>query len=357
MHLELDDKCAGQIRMSGSDVIAKNNKWVPVKREEASIYLSEYKSTSPAIKRTQFPLVLSWECTVHKVQGLSLTLAVVSFDLEKQKSFNEDQMYVALSRVTSMDNLFLIGEYNCNVFKVNENAVVEYSRLRENRFETINTDYVDCNRLTVSLLNTRSLKGPAAYIRRARRLIENDILCLTESQITNDTDVAEIKEQLSTFEIYFNSCVVRRKNIAFCSGQNIVLSKHETFPGISFKIVIKTNFSHNTIRIMLRYCSPSSSLTTFFNTLENLLSERHIIDIVFGDFNNDILNSTNINLQNVLSNYALLVNEATHINSFVLDHVCVNNETLQKFSFDKTKIVSIHFSNHDVVKFRLQIKY
>ena len=69
--------------MSESDVIAKNNKWVPVKREETSIYLSKYKSTSTAIKSTQFPLVLSWACTVHKMHGLSLTLAVASFDLEK----------------------------------------------------------------------------------------------------------------------------------------------------------------------------------------------------------------------------------------------------------------------------------
>ena len=151
IYLELDEKCAGPIKISGSDVIAKNNKWVPVKREGTSIYLSKYKSTS------QFPLVLSWACTAHKVQGLSLTSAVVSFDLEKQKSFNECQMYIALSRVTSIYNLFLIGKYNRNVFKVNEIAVAECNRLRENRFGTINTNYVDCNSLTVSLLNTQSL--------------------------------------------------------------------------------------------------------------------------------------------------------------------------------------------------------
>ena len=177
---------------------------MPIKREEISIYLNKYKTTSPAIKRTQFPVVLSWACTVHKVQGLSLTSAVVSFDLEKQRSFNEGQMYVALSRVTSIDNLFLIGKYSSNVFKVNENTILEYKRLQENRFDTINTDHVDCNSLTISLLNARSLKRHAVDISRARHLTENDILCLTESQITNDTDVTQVLEQLSSFKIYFN---------------------------------------------------------------------------------------------------------------------------------------------------------
>ena len=46
--------------MSGSYVIMKNNKCAPIKREKTVIYLNKYKATSPVIKRTQFPLVLSW---------------------------------------------------------------------------------------------------------------------------------------------------------------------------------------------------------------------------------------------------------------------------------------------------------
>ena len=90
--------------------------------------------------------------------------------------------------------------------------------------------------------------------------------------------------------------------------------------------------------------------------MENLLSDHHIFDLVLGDFNIDILNGTNINLQNVLSNYTLLVNKGTHISGSLLDHVYVKNEILQKFSVDKTETVSIYFSDHDVVKFRLQNK-
>ena len=41
IYLELDDKCAGKLGMSGSDIIAKNNKWVPIKREVTSTYLNK----------------------------------------------------------------------------------------------------------------------------------------------------------------------------------------------------------------------------------------------------------------------------------------------------------------------------
>ena len=87
---------------------------------------------------------------------------------------------------------------------------------------------------------------------------------------------------------YFNSCGVRHKNLAFCLGQNIILLKHKDFLGISVIDITKNSFSHNTIRIMPLYRPPSSSITTFFNTLKNLLSGRHIIDVVLGDFNIDI---------------------------------------------------------------------
>ena len=68
-------------------------------------------------------------------KGLSLIVVVFRFELKKQKFCNEGQMYVTLSRVTVIDNLFLIRKYNHNVYKVNENVIIEYSRLQENSFD------------------------------------------------------------------------------------------------------------------------------------------------------------------------------------------------------------------------------
>ena len=91
---------------------------------------------------------------------------------------------------------------------------------------------------------------------------------------------------------------------------NTAVLKRETFPGISVIDIPKDTFSFNAIRIMLLYRSSSLSHNILYY-IGNLLSESHIIDIVLGDFNIDIMDSTNIKLQHLLFYYTLLVNEAT----------------------------------------------
>lgn len=60
-------------------------------------------------KRVQFPLALAWACTVHKVQGLTLSKVAACLQLYKQNSFNAGQLLVGLRRVTSLSSLSIVG--------------------------------------------------------------------------------------------------------------------------------------------------------------------------------------------------------------------------------------------------------
>ena len=123
----------------------------------AKIKIRPGKTSSPDIQRVEFPITLAWACTVHKVQGLTLERVVISSDLIKQRAFNYGQIYVALSRATSLQGLYILGQVENKHVKANPKVLEEYERLRnECILTTVLQDSV--NVLTISLLNIRSLK-------------------------------------------------------------------------------------------------------------------------------------------------------------------------------------------------------
>lgn len=73
----------------------------------------------------QIPLTLAWAITIHKSQGM--TLDYVLCDLSKV--FAEGQAYVALSRLKSLDGLFLKG-FNPSSLKVNPKVKDFYNRIQ-----------------------------------------------------------------------------------------------------------------------------------------------------------------------------------------------------------------------------------
>ena len=116
IYIKFDDAGAGQKKVN-KDTFAEQHSWVPVEKFEADIKLKA--NSYVVIKRTQFPIMLAWTCTVHKMQGLSLPKIVVIFDLHHQRNFSYGQIYVALSRMTSLEGLYITGSVSAAAMKAN----------------------------------------------------------------------------------------------------------------------------------------------------------------------------------------------------------------------------------------------
>ena len=81
----------------------------------------------PGIAIRQIPLIYSWAITIHKSQGISLENAIIDAG---NNVFECGQIYVALSRVKSLDGLYLIN-FNPQKIKVNKKVLKFYNSLCE----------------------------------------------------------------------------------------------------------------------------------------------------------------------------------------------------------------------------------
>ena len=84
----------------------------------------------PSIKRIQFPFIRPLEWTVHKVQGMSLDEDVISFNPQRQKSFNQGQTHVALNRTRSIEKMLFVGNYNFAPIKKLNSRIRIYSAMK-----------------------------------------------------------------------------------------------------------------------------------------------------------------------------------------------------------------------------------
>jgi ATP-dependent DNA helicase PIF1 len=110
---------------SQGEIIGFANGLPLVKFKNGITQLMEYHSWKsdeiPGLEIQQIPLILSWAITIHKSQGLTLEAAII--DIGKD-IFADGQSYVALSRLKSLDGIYLIN-YDHNKFMTNP-KVKEY---------------------------------------------------------------------------------------------------------------------------------------------------------------------------------------------------------------------------------------
>ena len=144
---------------------------------------------------------------------------MISFELFKQCRFNSGQIYVALSRVTSLDGLHLTGEFSCKAINADARATEEYVPLR-NKYSMIPIE--DCeelsqNSLTLCLLNARSFRKHAKDVKSDNFFKQCDVLCITESHVEEQAHVQAIhKDMNKNWNIIHNINTDKYSSIAVC---------------------------------------------------------------------------------------------------------------------------------------------
>ena len=77
------------------------------------------------LKRSQIPLILAYAVTIHKCQGATLDSALIDIGCS---TFETGQAYVALSRVKSLDSLYIF-DLEPEAFKANKKVLAFYQTL------------------------------------------------------------------------------------------------------------------------------------------------------------------------------------------------------------------------------------
>jgi ATP-dependent DNA helicase PIF1 len=94
-----------------------NNPVVQFKNTSMIISPHIWKSEHiPGLGVSQLPLIYAWAMTIHKSQGSTLTNALIDVG---DSIFECGQIYVALSRVTSLEGLYMT-EFNPEKIKINK---------------------------------------------------------------------------------------------------------------------------------------------------------------------------------------------------------------------------------------------
>ena len=296
--------------------------------------------------------------TIHKVQGLTLDSIVV--DMSHGGRFLPGQIYVAFSRVKTLEGLYILN-FNKKAFKTNNKVNKEMCRLREN-FLIIPQDMdfttpIKC--ITIGLLNVHSLVHKIKHIQQDKIYNTCNIACLTETWLNINTTFTG----LSTERRYIRNDRTQDNTVgggvlidvkAFIS---IITTKSFNADGTEVLMAQLRFYDYEVLTMILVYRSPSSNKQHLISILQEIFTEINIntpgITIVLGDFNENILlESTDRTIYRYLQlcHFKQFVSDPTTDTGSLLDCVYIHQPT------DTPKIYTTdcYYSDHDWVVIQMQ---
>ncbi|XP_071581581.1 uncharacterized protein [Temnothorax nylanderi] len=265
---------------------------VPLSR--ISVILNVNDRMGYQIIREQFPITPAEALTIHKSQGQ--TYEKVCIDLRNNYRMTRSMLYVALSRVTKISNLYILGRFIPPKKPFPENSLeLEIKRLKQEKIlELAYSKVIKGNIIKIIYQNVRSLNKNITNINCDKWYKQADLLIFSETQT-----IAKDNFTLEGFNIIFRSdnydkrstrgiiCFIRKELNGNINGH---IQKDETING-QHRHIDLILLTVNKVQVITGYKSPSVTNTAFTYELSNILRKSLGNEkIVIGDFNYDSYN-------------------------------------------------------------------
>jgi exonuclease III len=307
---------------------------VPIKKIDATVSASKQ-----SVNRIQFPLRLGYAATVHKTQGMTVDRIVYDMD----KTFAAGQAYVALSRVTTLNGLY-IKNFKPEVIYRNEEIHENLSKL-----EIMHFDYGRLRDAHIILHNVQGLLSKVEDI-GATYLEDCKVFCVTETHLGKNSNF-QLEGFTEAFhcERYDNSC--QGGSAIYCKErtvvQKIILPEYKRIEISMVKVSLNANK-----KLIVACCYRPPSLSVDYSKkciaecIDVASSVPDIDGIIFtGDFNERLSSEDNAPIKSVFSthNFIQCVTDSTHIRGGLLDAVYVKSVEVD------VKVQPVYFSDHEPV--------
>ena len=311
-----------------------------------------------AIVRQQFPLKASSAKTIHKAQGQTKSCVIV----DMTSGSRPHQHYVAFSRVTSLQGLYLLNGLSGQI-KVDKGVVCEMERLRKEAY--IDLSYKPVNSYNsdpvIAFQNAQNLRLHLPQIQNDKTFTDADVICLAETRLCRNEQ--DIDYALEGFLPIVRSD--KQQNIqGVRPPHGLAIYVKNCHKIVSFETLSTEKFETLTVRvlamrsqyiytILLVYKAPTCKFEDFKEHMKRssrFQSSEKVI--IVGDFNFDISRDQNNNftcfMKTLLPKSKILNSLSTTRENTMLD-LCFTTCT-QAFanvitcvwSFHHTLVVSIY---------------